>query len=128
MIPLTITKKMINLPRLREGGVYPYVLDLPHHQKLCEALKQAQSDGWLLRTMGATSHRRSSEERACCPGPSAMHEYKLRVLFVFERDIVLRAYFRRENWYFEEAMERKYVKGGFLYNTPDQFEYWQEGQ
>ena len=111
MTPLTITKQMLNLPILREGEVYPYISDLPRRQTLCEALKQAQLDRRSLRMMNAVCYELNPDEQACWQ-EAVTHKHKLRVLFVVERS----------------ERERMFVKGGFLYDTPEQFAHWQEGQ
>lgn len=131
---ISFTRKMLGLPIILEGEVYPHITDLPKRQTVGEALKQYQVGGhrlcrWVLPELFEW-YRYAENSNWWMHAADGLPEpeksgYKLRVMFVFDRGVVPRPYLSYGKWHTEMVRDREFVKGGFLYDTPEQFEQWQ---
>lgn len=113
---LKFTRKMFTLPIVGAGAIYPHISNLPDHDTVGDALGLFQLDGYRLRYIGppwqVCKLRDEPGYLLKNPRPEpTIISYKVRVFFKLERG----------------EMEREYVKGGFLYDTPDQLYEWLRG-
>jgi len=101
---LKLTRKMFNLPVLNEGNRYPHISDLPDGAiAVGDALRLFQLDGYRLTHIEPPWQLLHSTEET----PT----YKLRFIFILKRG----------------GGDEEWVKGGFLYDTPEQLDEWERG-
>ena len=114
---ITITKRMLDLPTIREGGKYPHISYLSNQQTVGETLKQSQINSWRLRYIHPPRiyvYSLDDKDYWWREDPPFRVVYKLRFMFVFEKETKM-------------SQERKFVKGGFIYDSPEQLDMWLKG-
>lgn len=114
---LQFTRKMFDLPIIREGEVYPRLGDEPSTEMMVGyALKLAQVVGFQLRHI-VPPWEIEYWNIPLWPGDDVpnlelpeleLDGYKLRFLFVLNHD----------------HYGQEFIKGGFLYDTPEQLDEW----
>lgn len=143
---LQFTRKMFDLQTIGEGEQYPRISALWCEESIGDALVRLVRTGYQLRTIvppwqiacykidessHAFYHRDvillSSVDHVS-PDPEIMC-YKLRFVFVLERDYIPGVKFVGDGWeWTEKRLEREFVKGGFLYDSPEQLDEWLEAR
>jgi len=121
-----LTQKILNLPIIDSGERYPDISSIPDHITVRDALKIFQVGGYRLVQMIRP------RIYGLCHGFALPDEHlpplKLRVVFVMERGTCPRIFRNyKKEWVSEIARERVYIKGGFLYDTPEQLDEWVRG-
>jgi len=121
-----LTHKILDLPIIGCGERYPDISSIPDHITIRDALKLFQAGGYRLVQMARPRIYGLYYDFA--PPDEHLYPHKLRVVFVMEggtRPRIFRNY--KEEWVGEIVRERVYIKGGFLYDTPEQLDEWVRG-
>lgn len=126
---IPFTRKMLGLPVIREREMYPHVLTCYYDivETVGEKLRRLQMDGYRLRYISPPMrYMKFDDDDWLSPiEERGLSGYKLLFLFAFDRGITSRTFLRNGLIHTEMEREREFVKGGFLYDTPEQFERWQ---
>lgn len=127
---ITITKRMLELPVLNEGDRYPCICQITKVQTIRKRLAALQKTGYQLRRMYLPEI--IEYDPLIHKGlPEGATTFKFQFLFYLERGAPSPANFLNYDYL---RMHRgglppaiAFVKGGFLFDSLEQFEQWQRG-